>query len=75
MGEVTTNTYDDDDNLLSTTDAEGNTITYDYDRFGNLIQQTDENGNVTEIGYNRFGLITSITQTVDDEELDKPRPV
>jgi RHS repeat-associated protein len=43
--------YDGGHNLISMTDANGNTTTYTYDGLNNLTSITDALGNVTQFGY------------------------
>ncbi|OJA03194.1 DUF6531 domain-containing protein, partial [Bathymodiolus thermophilus thioautotrophic gill symbiont] len=44
-------TYDDDHNLLTKTDGNGNTTTYTYDDERNMLTQTDALGNITTYTY------------------------
>jgi RHS repeat-associated protein len=66
-GNVTTNTYDANGNLLSTTTPSldgsnpGSTTTFAYDSKGELITVTDPRGNTTNMGYTPAGLIASTT--------------
>lgn len=46
-----TKTYDDDHNVLSETDANGNTTEYTYDDDRNVLTMTDALGNVTTYTY------------------------
>lgn len=57
-GDVKTNTYDADHNVISTTDPSGNKIAYDYNVFGNKVKQTDEKGVVTTYDYDGNGHLT-----------------
>src|SRR5690606_33217583 len=43
--------YDEEDQLTTQTDAEGNVTTFAYDAPGNRVAVTDANGNVTEFEY------------------------
>ena len=52
-------TYNAYGQVLTSTDANGNTTTYTYDNYGNLISQTDALGNTNTMTYNIAGNIIS----------------
>ena len=53
VGEETTSySYDNKGNVLTTTDADGNTISRTYDGNGLVTSETDANGNTTYYSYN-----------------------
>lgn len=54
-------TYDLASNLLTHTDANGNTTTYTYDAAGHLLTETDALNNVTTYTYDADGNLTSVT--------------
>lgn len=52
--------YDDDDNIVRRTDANGNVTTYTYDDRGNMLSLTDALGNTERYTYDsRYNQITS----------------
>jgi YD repeat-containing protein len=55
------NIYDDSGRLLSTTDENGQTISYTPNLSANSEQIKDRNGNITTYGYDADGNVTSIT--------------
>ena len=54
-------TYDNDNNLISTTDAKGNTTRYTYDTAGNMTRIDAPEGATTHIELDNRGLPTKIT--------------
>jgi len=54
-------TYDAAFNLLTTTDANGQSERFTYDGRGNVLLQTDELGNKTRYTYNALSELTSLT--------------
>jgi RHS repeat-associated protein len=67
LGNVTTNTYDANGNLLTTTTpspdgtSPGSTTTFTYDSKGELLTVTDPRNNTTTMAYTPAGMVTSIT--------------
>ncbi len=57
-------TYDENGNVLSQTDPNGNTRTFTYDEYGNKLTDTDPLGNTTAFTYDDLGNITSITDAM-----------
>ncbi|MGE5474544.1 MAG: S8 family serine peptidase [Ignavibacteriales bacterium] len=56
IDQITTNNYDEDDNLLSETDWRGNTLSYVYNPLDRLIQKIDQNNKTIErLEYNANG--------------------
>lgn len=54
--------YDDDDNVVKRTDANGNVTTYTYDDRGNMLSLTDPLGNSEHYTYDeKFNQVTSFT--------------
>ena len=54
--------YDDDDNMVKRTDANGNVTTYTYDDRGNMLSLTDALGNSERYTYDEtFNQVTSFT--------------
>lgn len=54
--------YDDDDNVVKRTDANGNVTTYTYDDRGNMLSLTDVLGNTERYTYeNTFNQVASFT--------------
>lgn len=54
--------YDDDDNVVKRTDANGNVTTYTYDDCGNMLSLTDPLGNTERYTYDTdFNNVTSFT--------------
>lgn len=54
--------YDDDDNVVKRTDANGNVTTYTYDDRGNMLSLTDALGNSERYTYDeKFNQVTSFT--------------
>ena len=58
---ISTRTYDGSGNVLTSTDALGNTTAYTYDTLNRLLTQTDARGGVIRYAYDNMGNITSIT--------------
>jgi RHS repeat-associated protein len=57
-GVVRTQTYDEQDRLVASTDPLGNTTRFAYDVQGNLSSRTDANGAVTRFEYDAVGHLT-----------------
>jgi YD repeat-containing protein len=57
---ITSWTYNDFGDVLTTTDSSGNTTTRRYDQNGELTASTDSNGNVTSAEYDQAGNLTSV---------------
>jgi YD repeat-containing protein len=58
------NSYDNNGNLLSTTDANGNTVTYTYDTNNNMLTQTAQlNGSPVTTSYTYNNLAEVLTMT------------
>ena len=66
---VTTYNYDAKGNLLTTTDANGNTASNIYDAQGRLITETDFNGNTTTYEYNVYGNVIAIHDAAGNTQL------
>src|SRR5690606_27452259 len=58
-------TYDNSGNILSMTDANGNTTTYQYTPFGQIGSVVDPEGNLTEYKYTESGLLSEIDYADD----------
>jgi YD repeat-containing protein len=59
---TTTTAYDGAGNVVSETDANGNTTQHAYDAANNKITDTDALGNVTNYGYDENNRLTSVTE-------------
>ena len=59
--QTTTYTYDNNDNMLTKTDAEGNTTSYSYDANNNLTQITNARGYSTYLSYDDNDFVTSVS--------------
>lgn len=65
--------YDEEDQLISQTDAEGNVTTFAYDAPGNRIAAVDANGHATEFEYDGNNrLIREIRPEVIDPQTGAP---
>lgn len=54
--------YDEDDNVIKRTDANGNATTYTYDNRGNMLSLTDPEGNIERYTYDPdFNQVTSFS--------------
>jgi RHS repeat-associated protein len=62
-GHKSTSTYDQDGNLLSSTDALGNTTSYSYNSFDQLLSVTDPMGITTSYTYDADGNLLTKTLT------------
>ena len=62
----TDNAYDDNGNLISTTDRAGNVITYTYDSMNRVVSTTDANGAVTTVEYDGNGNVTKIIDPLNN---------
>ena len=60
MDYATEMSYDLLGQLVSTTDAEGVTVTYEYDHMGRMTKVSDPVGD-TDYGYNSAGNLASVT--------------
>jgi RHS repeat-associated protein len=58
---ITNYTYDLLGNVLTVTDALGNTTTYAYNAFGKVASKTDDLGNLTTYAYDILGNLLSVT--------------
>ncbi|HRI16738.1 MAG TPA: RHS repeat-associated core domain-containing protein [Verrucomicrobiota bacterium] len=56
--------YDQNNNLISATNANGYATNFVYDARGNVIRITDALTNVTEIAYNELGKPTAVTNAL-----------
>ena len=61
---TTTNTYDQQNNLESATDANGDVTTFAHNALGDTLSLTDSDGNTTSWGVNHLGQTTSQSQVV-----------
>ncbi len=61
---TTTSTYDQANNLESTTDANGNVTTFAHNAVGDTLSLTDSDGNTTSWTYDRDGQQTSQSELV-----------
>ena len=59
--QTTTYTYDNNDNMLTKTDALNHTTSYTYDANDNVTQITDANGNATNMTYDDNDFLTSVS--------------
>jgi RHS repeat-associated protein len=59
--QTTTYTYDNNDNMLTKADAEGNTTSYTYDANNNLTQITNARGYSTNLSYDNNDFVTSVS--------------
>jgi len=65
LGQVTTRLYDDFDNLIKTTYADGNSTSATFDaKYSNVLTKTNENGVVTKYDYNGTGNLVRKTEAV-----------
>ncbi|MBK7345074.1 MAG: hypothetical protein IPJ06_19445 [Saprospiraceae bacterium] len=55
-----TYSYNNDKQLISSTDPVGSTIAYSYGRYGWMVQMTDQNNNTTRLAYNPDSYVRSI---------------
>ena len=53
--------YDAQDDLIATSNPDGDLTSYSYDAIGDKTSDTDPNGNTTSYGYNARGELTSVT--------------
>jgi RHS repeat-associated protein len=65
-GNVTTNTYDDSGNLLSSTDPLDNTTYYTYDSLDDLTSQQTPEGELTSYTYDGNGNLLTVTDPDDN---------
>ncbi len=63
-GHSTKNTYDSNGNLLTTTDALGNTTSYGYNSFNELARRTTPKGESTVLTYDSSGNPTALTDAM-----------
>ena len=61
---TTVNAYDQQNNLVSSEDADGNVTSYSYDQLGQTTSLTDTDGNTTNWTYDHDGQQTSQSSTV-----------
>ncbi len=57
-------TYDSEDNLASSTDAQSRTTTYAYDKLNRRTSVTDPNTNTSTLTYDAAGRVTSVTDAL-----------
>jgi len=57
-------TYDDDDRLLTVTDAASHTTTYAYDAVGNKTTATNPNNHTTSFAYDSRNRLTTVTDAL-----------
>ena len=67
---VTTYTYNYLNQLVSTTDPQGHTVTNTYDKLGNVTNVTDKSGGTASYTYNGLGQILSVTANRDGKTED-----
>ena len=67
---VTTYTYNYLNQLVSTTDPQGNSVTNTYDKLGNVTNVTDKSGGTASYTYNGLGQILSVTANRDGKTED-----
>ena len=60
-GNVTSNAFDTDGNLVSTTDPMGDTTSYAYNGFDEMTQRTTPGGASTDFDYDSTGNLTTVT--------------
>ncbi|NWF68768.1 MAG: hypothetical protein HXY40_06770 [Chloroflexi bacterium] len=60
-GSVDVYTYNDSDQLVTTTDALGRVTTYTYDEAGNLLSAVDPGGRATTYAYDALDNLTRVT--------------
>ena len=65
MHAVTTYTYNHLNQLISTTDPQGNSVTNAYDKLGNVLSMTDKAGGIAAYTYNGLGQMLSVTANRD----------
>ena len=69
QGPETRYEYDDNDNLISVTDANGRSVTFTYDSKGNRTSQQDDLGNTITYSYSTTNqLLTETTYRVPDPD-------
>jgi len=61
LGNCTKYTYDKNNRLVSTEDAEGHKTLQTYDNAGNIAAKTDGKGNTTAYEYDEFNRLKSVT--------------
>ena len=66
LGGISTYVYDNNGNLVSYTDAAGDTYQYTYDHNGNLTQTVNPLGQTVQMTYNSLSDLTSITDADDN---------
>ncbi len=63
LGNVTTYTYDEWENLTSVTHPDGTSVTYEYDTLlSKVVKKTDERGTVTTYEYDQKGNLLKMVQ-------------
>ena len=67
---VTTYTYNYLNQLVSTTDPQGNSVTNIYDKLGNVTNVTDKSGGTASYTYNGLGKVLSMTANRDGKTED-----
>lgn len=64
VADTSTWAYNSDNEVVTATDADGNTTHYAYDGEGNVTQVTDALGNIAKIAYDGDSRVTSVTNGV-----------
>ncbi len=66
LGKVTTNSFDKDNRVASTTDRNGNTITYTYDAAGRLLVKNYPDGTYAAYAYDNLGRVVEASNADSD---------
>ena len=68
----TTYTYDNNENIVSITNKNGDTQTFSYDASNNVVEKTDEMGLITQYEYDDNYNIIKISDNANNDVDDTP---